>query len=119
MRMVSSDNTSRSGPHRKVERILDSIGLAYESEYPFPPYTVDIYLSEWLIGIEIDGPYHRYQHDVNRDRNLFDRYGLLLLRLRTKDGLQPDKVENLILEFIDKHVDTVDARRLVRWQTKH
>lgn len=114
LRQPNSDTFSRSGPHRKVERILDSMGLAYESEYPFPPYTVDIYLSEFLASIEIDGPYHSQRHDVERDKNLFDRYGLILLRLKVKDGLQPDKIENLILEFINQHTDTVDARRLVR-----
>lgn len=115
MRLVSSDNSYRSKPHRKVEKILEHMGLAYESEVEFPPYRCDIYMSEFLLGIEIDGPYgHAKQHDIDRDKNLFDRYGLVLLRLKVKDGLQPDKVENLILEFIDKHVDTVDARRLVR-----
>lgn len=114
LRQPSSDNASRSKPHRKVERILDSMGLVYESEYEFPPYTIDIYMSEFLLGVEVDGPMHSKQHDEKRDQNLLDRYGLILLRLKVKDGLQQEKVENLILEFIDQHVDTVDTRRLVR-----
>lgn len=111
MRFPNSDVSFRSGPHKKAENILDQIGLNYESERSFPPYTVDIYLPEWHIGVEIDGPQHSAKKDRKRDDYLLENYGLYLLRLKVKDGIDRDRVESQVLSFIDKHYEDSSERK--------
>ena len=107
----NSDDYFRSGPHKRVEQILSKIGLGYESEYSFSPFTIDIYLSEWHIGIEIDGPYHSLTKDKKRDKDLLEKYGLYLLHLKTKDGQNKEEIEIAILDFIDKHYEDSEQRK--------
>lgn len=111
LRQPNSDNSARSTPHRKVEELLRELKLYFESEYSFQPYTVDIYIPEWHIAVEIDGPYHTKHKDEARDNYLLDQFGLYVLRLPVKEGLDKETVESRLFAFIDEHYNDSDTRR--------
>lgn len=111
LRQPNSDNSSRSGPHRKLERFLDEFGFRYESERPFGPYTVDIYLPDWHICVEADGPYHSKAKDEKRDAYLLEKFGLYLLRIKTKTNITKIRFESEILAFIDLHYEDSEVRK--------
>lgn len=109
MSITSVDETSRSGPHRRVERLLDKWSISYESEYSFPPYSVDIYLNEWHIGIEIDGPTHSTKKDRMRDDVLREHYFLPIMRMPT--NLRVDEILRKVEDFITKWAATGEQRK--------
>jgi len=110
------DNTTRTRPHRRVERILDRLGLSYSSEYTeFAPYSLDLFLSEWWAAIEVDGPTHSRAKDARRDEDLLRRYGVKVLHLPT--DMSVEHVEITVLAFI-KH-SAKDAReRRQMWRAQ-
>lgn len=86
------------------------MGLNFVSEFPeFPPYQLDVYLPEWHLAIEIDGPYHLRKHDIVRDNWMRERYGVETLRI--KSFLTKEKTTKTILEFIEQHADTTETRK--------
>lgn len=87
------------------------MGLVYESEREFSPYTVDIFLPEINCAIEVDGPYHSKKKDEIRDQKLLENYGLYILRFKTKDGIDHDTVETKVLDFIDAHYEDTEVRK--------
>lgn len=109
--VTNRDNRERSGPHRRVEKILDEMNVSYLSEYPFPPYTVDIYLPEWRIGIEVDGPLHSKAKDKVRDNYLDAWYQVPILRIDAKRWHKSKNIEEQILAFIEEHADTAEERK--------
>lgn len=117
LRIISSDNTERSHPHRRVESWLNERYISYMSEEPFPPYRVDIYLPEWRLAIEVDGPYHSAKHDEKRDAFLQERYGLLVLRLSYQ--IKKEAGMASIIEFIEANAESADIRKTKWHQTAH
>lgn len=111
MRYVILGETQRSGPHRRVEKILDKMGISYISEYPFPPYTVDVYLPEWRLCIEIDGPLHSKAKDKVRDNYLEAWYLLPVLRISAKIWQSSKKIEEQITVFIEEQCESTDDRK--------
>lgn len=109
MSIHQQDETSRSGPHRRVESILDKMRIGYESEYHLPPYWVDIYINEWHIGIEVDGPNHSPKKDAIRDEILKERYFLPILRL--KSMLSQEEIMTKIEDFIILHAHSGSERK--------
>jgi|TARA_R110000744_G_scaffold247327_6_gene363824 very-short-patch-repair endonuclease len=55
-------------------------GFGSSLEEDFPPYVVDIYISDLHLGIELDGPHHFKKRDQRRDEVLFRDYGLVIWR---------------------------------------
>jgi very-short-patch-repair endonuclease len=53
--------------HRTVCRWLDEMDVGYVEEYPVGQYTIDIYLPDMKMGVEIDGPQHVKKEDIIRD----------------------------------------------------
>lgn len=118
MRYVTNgDNKERSGAHRKVEEIVKDMGLSFMSEQHFSPYTVDIYLPEWHIAVEIDGPLHVQSKDEKKDEYLLQEFALPVLRINTKRAFRIESIEDRILEFIDLNCENVDVRK-EKWRTK-
>ena len=109
--VTNRDNAKRSGPHRHVEKVLENIGIAYISEQPFDPYSVDIYLPEWHLAIEVDGPLHNKKKDEERDAFLYERYGVRLLRLNTNGDFRNKVLEDTIINYIDDNCDEVESRK--------
>lgn len=109
--VTNRDNRERSGPHRRVEQILDKMGISYISEYSFPPYTVDVYLPEWRLGCEIDGPLHSKAKDKVRDSYLAAWYFLPVLRISAKIWQSSKKIEEQIIAFIEEQAESADDRK--------
>lgn len=106
-----ADNKQRSKPHRRVEAILDDMGVSYFSEFPMKPYTVDIYIPEWHIAVEVDGPFHVKDKDAVRDDFLNKTYGVEILRLNAKAWMPKPVIEGALTGFIENHADTVMTRK--------
>lgn len=111
-------DSERSRGHKRIERILDDMGVSYLSEEPFKPYKVDILLPEFWAVIEIDGPYHSRRHDIDRDKLLLEEYGLPTLRIKTNRGwLTTPKLKAAILQFIEEVADSAEVRKAKWLQT--
>ena len=109
---VTVKDTARTGPHRHVEKILDVLGIGYMSEESFPPYVVDIYLPEWHLGIEIDGPFHYKNKDEVRDKFLAQYFGLPILRFNVKAGwVTRTRVQEEVVRFIEEYEPTTKERK--------
>lgn len=113
MRYISKADNQRSGPHRRVEDILTKMPISFMSEEQFPPYTVDIYLPEWHLGIEIDGPLHSKSKDAVRDEYLEKYYYLPILRIDAKLWIKEADIVKKITRFIEEmSEDAQDRKRL-------
>jgi very-short-patch-repair endonuclease len=53
-------------------------------ELDFPPYRVDLYLPDYHMAVEIDGPLHNIRQDEKRDNDLFNEYKLLVFRISSR-----------------------------------
>lgn len=92
--------------------MLDDMDINYVSEQSFHPYTVDIYLPEWHLALEIDGPFHVAQCDRHRDKYLWNYYGLPIIRFNIVNHLiKREELERKVTEFIEKHEPTVKVRK--------
>ena len=111
MSIHAQDETTRSAPHRRVERILDGMSIMYESESPFPPYSVDIYLGEFHAGLEIDGPQHSAKKDGIRDANLLEKYFLPVMHMPI--DLSVEDVKKSVTNFIELIAESTEVRK---WQ---
>ena len=88
--------------HRKVSKRIERLGISVGDEVPFPPYTVDIYLDEYHVAVEVDGPHHREKKDRARDASLWDRYRLYVLHIPTGEAKKASHVKKIVLEFISE-----------------
>lgn len=70
--------------HRELVRFLQSKGVLVSEEHQFGPYSVDIYLPEFGLALEVDGPTHSLSRkkDALRDAYLKRQYGLNVLRVK-------------------------------------
>ena len=54
-----------------IAEYLSEWGIRYETQAPFPPYTVDFYIPELNMVVEADGTYgHLKKRDLKRDGKL-------------------------------------------------
>ena len=71
-----------------VQKIV-AAGYRIQEELDFPPYRVDVYLPQFHVAVEADGPLHRgratMRHDVARDDFLRRRYSLPVVRFTEED----------------------------------
>lgn len=109
MSIAHQDEAFRTAPHRRVERILARMQIGFDSEVGFSPYSVDIYISEWHLGVEVDGPGHSPKKDAERDAVLLEKYFLPVLRL--KSDLPGTTVITKIEDFIILHAATGSERK--------
>jgi very-short-patch-repair endonuclease len=114
--MATGTDSERTRPHRRVEQCLDDMGISYMSEYDFPPYRVDVYLPEWHLGVEIDGPYHNKKRDNVRDLWLFQWLGLKMLRIDAVKWKSKDKLKLILLKFIEEQCGEAEERKAL-WRS--
>ena len=67
-------------------------------EEPVLSYLIDVYLPEWDLGIELDGPHHSPKRDAIRDENIFKASGIKIIRFKNKE-IKLKKVPKLDDEF--------------------
>ena len=79
----TSRERERTRPHRDLEHLLSEMELSHLSEVPVAGYVLDIYLTEWHLAIEVDGPTHTTYslRDRARDKRLLD-VGIPTLRIK-------------------------------------
>lgn len=111
LRISDSDHSSRSGPHRRVEKVLSEMDINFSSEERFAPYTLDIYLPEWHLAIEVDGPAHSAKKDQVRDQWFLEFHGIPTLRLEATIWQKTQTLQEKIIAFIEEHADTVETRK--------
>lgn len=95
-------------PHKRALAILDQHRISYEVEKQFGTKYVDIYLPDFGVAIEIDGPFHNKRRDAQRDAYLFEQYGLRIVRIQVKTGwinVLKDELERLFSECAKEHHD--------------
>lgn len=92
--------------------------LNYESERPFLPYCVDIYLPEWHLAIEVDGPHHSKKKDEVRDGFLRAYFGLAVRRMNVAKIWWPKaKIEEEVIRFIEEEEPSLN-QRLEIWRKR-
>jgi len=109
MAIHSQEETTRSAPHRRVERILDQMQISYESEVAFHPFSIDIYLGEFHAGLEIDGPSHSPKKDAARDARLLNEYFLPIMHIPAE--LVRSDIEAPVISFLEAVAGSAAERR--------
>ena len=100
--MGSEQLTQLTDIHRKVSKRIERLGISVRDEVPFPPYTVDIYLDEYHVVVEVDGPHHNQKKDDKRDQELWDKYHLYVLHIPSGEAKKASHVKKIVLDFIEK-----------------
>lgn len=91
-----------SKPHREFISILLQNYYSVSSEFKIEPYTLDIYLSEFHVGVEVDGPAHSKPRDIKRDAFIWDNYAIPIFRVKVKDIHDPEVLVELA-EFCEEY----------------
>ena len=94
---------------RIVQLVQKGMEQDVDVEEPIGRFRIDIYLPEYHIGIEVDGPTHSPRKDEERDGELWADYGLPILRLPHNVTLQA--ANDVIEAFITGHYATIEARK--------
>lgn len=71
-----------SKPHRDLVTILQENYYTVLSEFEVYPNKLDIYLPDYHVGIEVDGPQHGVKREQRRDEFILKTYGIPILRVK-------------------------------------
>lgn len=104
-----TDNTVISDAHFRVIKLLETRGLCLQEEIDFPPFRVDIYLPDYHVCVEVDGPHHSERANRLRDRELESVYHMPTFRVNVSDIDDLEWLKPLLL-FLSRAVITKDAR---------
>jgi very-short-patch-repair endonuclease len=97
--------------HAKVIHFLESRGVQLIEEVPFPPYTVDIYIPDYHIAVEVDGPQHSKKNDTKRDKVLIKEYKLWMFRVTDREfNSNPLKFYTELHEFMNSAINSAEYR---------
>lgn len=117
--MSNSPVRTMTRPQIIANQILDSLGVSYRNEEPFTYYSVDNYLPEYNLIIEVMGDYwhssplkyddkinEKQKHIISRDKAkrtyIKNSYGISILYLWEYDLInRPDVCERLIKIYIE------------------
>lgn len=77
--------TVLTDPHREVMDALEKMGIGLMEEVDFPPCRVDLWLPDYHVAVEIDGPMHNTRKDLKRDIALLNEYGLMTFRIASRN----------------------------------
>lgn len=96
--------------HIKLIKLLESKGLELMEEVDFPPFKVDVYLPDYHVAIECDGPQHTKKKDIKRDRELGDKYQLLVFHVTTSMLAKTEATWAAIQNFLSIAIFSKDER---------
>jgi len=71
--------------HNLVDGWITALGIGTQLEYDVGKYSIDIYVPDLELGIEIDGPYHLRKRDAKRDAYITENFGIEMWRISIKD----------------------------------
>lgn len=115
------ENITMTKPQIAINNLLDKLNISYRNEESFVYYSIDNYLTDYSLAIEVMGDYWhcspmRYKeiknntqkHIISRDKAkrsfLRSNYNINILYLWEKDICERiDLCERLILSYIDNH----------------
>ena len=66
-------------------------------EYPVGRWSIDIWLPELELGVEIDGPQHKWSRDYERDQKILQQFGIAIIRIPI--GARKKQVMKYSLEY--------------------
>lgn len=95
--------------HKRIMNALESFGIGVIEELDFPPYRVDLYLPDYHVIIEVDGPLHNRRQDQKRDKNLYDEYKLYTFRISTRN-LKPEYWTSDLSLFLASSLESKEER---------
>lgn len=119
MLLNSKPAKTQTKPQIAVNNMLESLGIRYRNEENFVYYSIDNYLPDGDLAIEVMGDYwhaspikypselnDRQRHVVSRDKAkhtyIKNKYGFEILYLWESDiNKQPELCERLIVEYIN------------------
>lgn len=114
--MVNTPTELTQG-HRTVHALLTDARILVEDEKEVGIYTLDMYLPEWHLAVEFDGPLHdkpkQRKHDERRTAWLWDQYLLPVLRFKQEDiatKVAREGVAVAVLSFIDEESELAPTR---------
>lgn len=111
--------TTKTKPQIKINEILDNLQIKYINEYPVIYYSIDNYLPDYNLAIEVMGDYwhssplkyvdkinDRQKHIVTRDKAkhtfIYQQYGIEILYLWENDIM---KNESVCTALIQKYIN--------------
>jgi very-short-patch-repair endonuclease len=101
--MEADPNTVLSDFHVKLIKWLERRGVPLLEEVEFPPYRVDIYVTDWHAAVEADGPHHTERERMTRDNWLAHTYGLYVWHVAMDDfnqiGYRDTQLESQLISF--------------------
>lgn len=84
--MVRNDPFKTDTAHQRlVNKWIKEIGIGTQLEYEVGQYSIDIYVPDLLLGVEVDGPWHLRKRDKKRDEYILERHGIEVWRIPIKD----------------------------------
>ena len=91
-----------------IAKCLSELGMRYEQQHAFYPYTVDFWLADISMVIEADGVYgHLRKRDIRRDSELMDNGGVeyvLHIQEQTKEEIK-DKLWQGLNKLTEKKLN--------------
>ena len=82
----------------KLEKILKSMGFQTVLEYPVDQYKLDVFLPNYNIGFEYDGPFHWKKRDQKRDAQIKEKHDIMIMRVT---DVNDKDLKEKILHFIE------------------
>ena len=102
-RNLRTNGTPAEGALWRHLRAKQVGGLQFRRQFSVGPHILDFYCPALRLSIELDGNYHYYgampEHDLARDEELLQKYGIRTLRFENKLVFQqPEAIVNSILQ---------------------
>ena len=92
-------------------KCIEQFGLRYETQYSFPPYSVDFYIPEVKLVIEADGMFgHLKKADAKRDANLLENYSNDIRKVFHISETSKKKIIPLIEQVLNEIEEEDDGR---------
>ena len=93
-------STKYTNMQLSVEKIMNELGFQTVLEYEVGNYSIDIYIPELNLAVEVDGFGHYKKRDVKRDAKVLEISGMKTLRIKPKD-LKKEIINQKISEMFN------------------